>query len=57
MTKKSRAAYYAQIERVYVWCPGLPGEPKCHNGGRYSKKDDKTYCPGCRKKSRVRRDG
>jgi hypothetical protein len=45
MSNRSRAAYYAQIERVYSHCQN----PTCFNiGARYSKKDGKTLCKHCR---------
>lgn len=42
MSRKSRAAYYSQIEHVYSHC--VCGAI----GARYSKKDGKTLCKTCR---------
>lgn len=53
MTRKSRAAYYAALEHVYVWC-SYKGPEGCIKAGRYSSKDKLVLCPEHRKLSRVK---
>lgn len=45
MSARSRAAYFAQIERPIAWCMA----DGCRNrGARHSKKDGLSLCKGCR---------
>lgn len=45
MTRRSRAAYFAQLERPIAWCQSAG----CKNrGARYSKRDKQQLCRECR---------
>ncbi len=46
MSRRSKAAYWSQLERPISWCDN---RDVCGNrGARYSKKDEKKLCRCCR---------
>jgi hypothetical protein len=49
MSRRSRAAYHAQIDRPIAWCSA----PQCGNrNARFSKTDGKYLCADCRAAAR-----
>lgn len=50
MSRRSRAAYFAGIDRPISWCESC----RVKQGARYSRVDGKRLCKECRAEERAR---